>query len=92
MKTIRRLLAAVALLQLGACGTEVKTMADTEHPQRLATGGGWQQPTVFVRNSMCALTAAHINTTPETLLKTMLLPQVRVGTSTPKSDPSGDYA
>jgi ABC-type molybdate transport system substrate-binding protein len=156
-KNLVHLITAVALLQLGACSTEVKTItdtetalapvptfqvyaagslraalsqvaqdyqarsgqavelsfgasglmreriekgepaqvfasADTEHPQRLATSGAWQQPTVFVRNSMCALTAAHIDATPDTLLKTMLRPQVRVGTSTPKSDPSGDYA
>ena len=64
--------------------------ADTDHHQRLATSGAWQQPTVFVRNSMCALNAAHIDATPDKLLKTMLLPDVRIGTSTPKSDPSGD--
>jgi molybdenum ABC transporter molybdate-binding protein len=66
--------------------------ADTEHPQRLAQSGAWQEPTVFVRNSLCALTAAHIDTTPDALLQTLLQPQVRVGTSSPKSDPAGDYA
>ena len=71
---------------------QVFASADTEHPTRLAAGGSWQEPRVFVRNSLCALTAAHIDSTPDTLLKTMLLPQVRVGTSTPKSDPAGDYA
>lgn len=157
MKTTSHLLATIALLQLGACSTPGKTMAnpdlplapvqtltvyaagslraalsqvaqeyqartgqsveltfgasgllreriekgepaqvfasaDTEHPTRLAAGGNWQQPVVFVRNSLCALTAAHVNTTPDTLLQTLLQPQVRVGTSTPKSDPAGDYA
>jgi ABC-type molybdate transport system substrate-binding protein len=71
---------------------QVFASADTEHPARLAVNGSWQQPTVFVRNSLCALTAAHINTTADTLLQTLLQPQVRVGTSTPKSDPAGDYA
>jgi ABC-type molybdate transport system substrate-binding protein len=71
---------------------QVFASADTEHPARLAASGGWQQPTVFVRNSLCALTAAHIQATPDTVLQTLLQPQVRVGTSTPKSDPAGDYA
>jgi molybdate transport system substrate-binding protein len=66
--------------------------ADTDHPQRLAAQGGWQTPKVFTRNSLCALTAAHIDATPATLLATLLQPGVRVGTSTPKADPSGDYA
>ncbi len=73
-------------------GAQVFASADTEHPQRLAARGGWQAPQVFTRNSLCALTAANIETTPSTLLATMLRADVRVGTSTPKADPSGDYA
>jgi molybdate transport system substrate-binding protein len=73
-------------------GPQVFASADTEHPQRLAARGGWQAPQVFTRNSLCALTAAHIETTPSTLLPTMLRADVRVGTSTPRADPSGDYA
>ena len=65
--------------------------ADTEHPQRLAQRGGWQTPVTFVRNGLCALTSDKLNTTSATLLDTLLNPQVRVGSSTPKSDPSGDY-
>ena len=71
---------------------QVFTSADTGHPQRLASGGGWQAPAVFVRNVMCALTSDQINATPATLLATRLNPQVRLGTSTPLADPSGDYA
>ena len=66
--------------------------ADTDHPQRLAARGGWQAPQVFARNSLCALTSEKVNTTPRSLLATMLRPDVRLGTSTPKADPSGDYA
>ena len=47
---------------------------------------------VFTRNVMCALTQPALDARPETLLETMLRPAVRVGTSTPKADPSGDYA
>ncbi len=70
---------------------QVFASADTDHPQRLARQGGWQSPQVFVRNTLCALTSDKINATPATVLGTMLQPGVRLGTSTPKSDPSGDY-
>lgn len=73
-------------------GAQVFASADTQHPQRLAAAGGWQAPTVFVRNSLCALTQASVSTSPEGLLATLLDPAIRVGTSTPKADPSGDYA
>ncbi|NVO04804.1 MAG: molybdate ABC transporter substrate-binding protein [Rhodoferax sp.] len=66
--------------------------ADTEHPQRLAAAGQWQTPRALVQNSLCALSTAHIRATPDTLLQTLLRPDVRVGTSTPQSDPAGDYA
>ena len=70
---------------------QVFASADTEHPQRLASAGGWQAPNVFVRNGLCALTSEKISATPATLLDTLLRADVRVGSSTPKSDPSGDY-
>lgn len=65
--------------------------ADTQHPERLARSGAWQSPQVFVRNALCALTAPTVAVTPATLLDTLLSPGLRLGTSTPGSDPSGDY-
>ena len=90
-------------LTFGACGllreriengepAQVFASADTDHPQRLANRGGWRAPAVFARNSLCALTAAHVRTTPDDLLSTLLAADVRLGTSTPKADPAGDYA
>lgn len=73
-------------------GAQVFASADTDHPQRLAQAGGWQPPAVFARNLMCALASPSVDVTPDTLLETMLRPAVRVGTSTPRADPSGDYA
>ncbi|MFN7712528.1 MAG: molybdate ABC transporter substrate-binding protein [Curvibacter sp.] len=70
---------------------QVYASADTDHPARLAARGGWQAPQVFARNSLCALTSANLQVTPATLLATMLRADVRVGSSTPRSDPSGDY-
>lgn len=73
-------------------GAELFASADTDHPQRLSSQGGWAAPQVLVRNTLCALTSEKLQTSPEQLLATMLSPQVRLATSTPKSDPSGDYA
>lgn len=71
---------------------QVFASADMEHPQRLAAQGGWQAPAVFALNQMCALAAPSVEVSPDSLLDVMLRPTVRVGTSTPKADPSGDYA
>ncbi|MDD2918380.1 molybdate ABC transporter substrate-binding protein [Rhodoferax sp.] len=70
---------------------QVFASADNDHPQRLARQGGWEPSTVFVRNTLCALTSEQLDATPATLLATLLRPDVRLGTSTPKADPSGDY-
>jgi molybdate transport system substrate-binding protein len=73
-------------------GAQVFASADMDHPQRLAAQGGWQAPAVFALNQMCALAAPAVEVSPDTLLDAMLRPTVRLGTSTPKADPSGDYA
>jgi len=71
---------------------QVFASADTGNPQKLALVGGWSMPRVFARNQLCALTQAGIHATPQLLLEIMLDPAVRLGTSTPKADPAGDYA
>lgn len=71
---------------------QVFASADTDHPQRLASGGQWQPPVVFTRNALCALTGPQVEATPQTLLATLLRNDIRLGTSTPRADPSGDYA
>lgn len=71
---------------------QVFASADTKHPQRLANQGQWQATVVFTRNTLCALAQGTVAVTPDTLLSTMLQPQVRLGISTPKADPAGDYA
>lgn len=73
-------------------GAQVFASADMGHPQRLADAGGWQAPRVFTRNELCALTSDLVDATQDSLLRTLLDPRVRIGTSTPKADPSGDYA
>jgi molybdate transport system substrate-binding protein len=67
--------------------------ADVGHPAKLTADGVTAgKIAVFARNELCALAREGLKVTPTTLLDTMLDPIVRVGTSTPKADPSGDYA
>ena len=47
---------------------------------------------LFARNRLCALVRPGLRVEPATLLDRMLDPDVKLGTSTPRADPSGDYA
>lgn len=71
---------------------EVFASANMEHPQLLAAAGKAAPSVLFARNRMCALARPDANATTATLLDRMLDPAVKLGTSTPKADPSGDYA
>jgi ABC-type molybdate transport system substrate-binding protein len=71
---------------------QVFASADMDHPQRLAAQGGWQAPAVFALNQMCALSGPGVDISPDSLLDAMLRSTVRLGTSTPRADPAGDYA
>lgn len=67
--------------------------ADTGHPKRLAEQGLAATPVfIFARNELCALVREGLIVSSETLLDFLLDPKVRLGTSTPKADPAGDYA
>ncbi len=66
--------------------------ANMEHPQALHAAGKAQPVQRFTRNTMCALVRPGIEVTPETLVQRLLDPAIRIGTSTPRADPSGDYA
>lgn len=70
---------------------QVFASADTNHPERLARSADWKKPVVFVRNALCLLTQPEVAIEPSGMLDTLLKPQIRLGTSTPVADPSGDY-
>lgn len=72
--------------------SHVFASANMEHPQALADAGLAAAPERFARNRLCALVAPALMVTSQTLVARLLDPQVRVGTSTPKADPAGDYA
>lgn len=71
---------------------EVFASADVGNPQALARAGRAATPVVFARNRLCALVAPGVEASSDALLDRMLDPVVKLGTSTPKADPSGDYA
>lgn len=71
---------------------EVFASANMEHPQSLAKDGKAGPVRLFARNQLCALAASHVKVETASLLERMLDPAVKLGTSTPKADPSGDYA
>src|SRR5262249_4337465 len=71
---------------------EIFASANMEHPQALAQMKRSTPVVLFARNKLCALVRPGLAVTPASLLDRMLDPQVKLGTSTPKADPSGDYA
>lgn len=70
---------------------DILVSANMEHPQKLADDGFATQPVVLVRNRLCATALPNSNLTTENLLDRLMDPRVRLGTSTPKADPGGDY-
>ncbi|MBS3651710.1 molybdate ABC transporter substrate-binding protein [Pseudaminobacter sp. 19-2017] len=76
---------------IGGEEADVFASANLEHPQAIADKRGLEvRP--FARNTLCALVQPDIPVSGDNLLERMLDPTVKVGTSTPKADPSGDYA
>ncbi len=71
---------------------DVFASANMEHPRALASAGKSSPVVLFARNRLCALVRPGLDATPATLLDRMLDPAVKLGTSTPRADPSGDYA
>jgi molybdate transport system substrate-binding protein len=71
---------------------DIFASANMEHPEALVARG-WGGPVMlFARNKLCALTQPGLEITGDRLLDTLMNEKVRVGISTPKTDPSGDYA
>ena len=90
-------------LTFGASGLlldRIKTGADAQvfasanmaHPQALSAVGSFGPTQVFTRNALCALVRPGLAVDSTNLVATLLRPDVKLGTSTPKADPSGDYA
>jgi molybdate transport system substrate-binding protein len=76
----------------GGAKAEVFASANMEHPRALHDAGKSGPVVRFVRNEMCALAHPLLKVDASNLLERMLDPLVKLGISTPKADPSGDYA
>ena len=70
---------------------EVFASANMAHPQALAAVGRAGAVQRFTRNRLCLLARPEAGVTADNALDRLLDPAVRVGTSTPQADPSGDY-
>lgn len=70
---------------------DVFASADMGHPRRLVAEGHGDAVVRFTGNRLCAIARPEIGLTGDNFLDKALDPAVRLGTSTPKSDPSGDY-
>ncbi|CAN5366000.1 molybdate ABC transporter substrate-binding protein [soil metagenome] len=66
--------------------------ANMTHPQRLHEQGQAGATVVFARNRLCVYALPQVGMTTANVLDRLLDPKVRIGTSTPKADPGGDYA
>jgi molybdate transport system substrate-binding protein len=72
--------------------TDVFASANMEHPQALHDANKSGSVVLFARNRLCALVKPGLKLDSAGLLERMLDPQIKLGISMPKADPSGDYA
>lgn len=68
------------------------TSADMGSPLALNASGKAGPVAMFTRNALCAWARPEVGMTTETVLDRLLDPAVKLGTSTPKADPFGDYS
>jgi molybdate transport system substrate-binding protein len=70
---------------------DVFASAALPHAQALTDAGISGPSILFARNALCVVTEASRPLEPGSLVETLLKPEIRIGTSTPVSDPAGDY-
>lgn len=72
--------------------TDVFASADIGNPQQLYDKGLSGSVVNFIDNRLVAIVKPGLSVTSGNLLDSLLNPSVKLGTSTPIKDPSGDYA
>ena len=70
---------------------DIFASAGLPHAQALTEAGVSGPSVLFVRNALCIVTDADHQLDAGNLVETLLKPEIRIGTSTPVSDPAGDY-
>jgi ABC-type molybdate transport system substrate-binding protein len=94
-KKVQGTFGASGLLRARIAGGEhadVFASANLEHPQSLAARGWATDVKTFARNRMCLVAQKGSPAAERPVLDVLLDPAVKLGTSTPLADPSGDYA
>lgn len=72
--------------------TDVFASANMTHPEALAAAGRAGPVQRFARNAMCVLVRPGLDVMPENVVQRFLDPTLKLGVSTPRADPAGDYA
>jgi molybdate transport system substrate-binding protein len=70
---------------------DVFASAALPHAQALTDAGVSGPSVLFAKNALCIVTVADRPLDAANLVETLLKPDVKIGTSTPVSDPAGDY-
>jgi molybdate transport system substrate-binding protein len=70
---------------------DVFASAALPHAQALTDAGVSGPSVMFARNALCVVTTATSAIDSGSLVETLLRPDIKIGTSTPVSDPAGDY-
>jgi molybdate transport system substrate-binding protein len=65
--------------------------ADMGHPLLLLRESRATRVAMFTRNTLCGVAVPKVGLTTANFLDRLLDPSVKLGTSTPKTDPAGDY-
>ena len=76
----------------GGEAAQVFASANISHPEALRASGKADAVRPFARNALCALASSAFSLQGKALAQRLLDSDIRVGTSTPRADPSGDYA
>lgn len=75
----------------GGRAVDLFASASPEHTEALARQGQLGESSVFARNALCVVSTPETGLRPASLLDTLARPSLRLATSTPGSDPMGDY-
>lgn len=70
---------------------DVFASADIKHTDALAQAKILGESQVFTHNDLCVVARPSVGLDANNLIRKLMLPTVRMATSTPKSDPMGDY-
>lgn len=70
---------------------DVFASASTDHADALARQGLLAAPQVFAHNDLCVVGTPAVGLRADNLLEVLSRPALRLATSTPVSDPMGDY-